>query len=709
MPNLAQFGRRDSSEDHQHPSRRLMKGDSDWKSRDAAKRIYRAYNSGRNDLNQLLHEVRESNQNKQQEYMNKLIHNVDTEEALHEMNESSKNEDETQFVDNLRSAIEGKDELFFKREGLRSIRSLDSLVDYLLDKFHQQWRTLIYAVFPLHQLQTLVFICVVQFISVGTIIRTIPVLGAYISFFFMIYWTLKMFHELSILRERVVWNRLLRLFEKTTTTDSTVHSEFVTVKWEPYFNFFTALFFFLFSLGTAEKMVPNSIMFFGIAVFFALFCFVALADATDSYALIAMIANFLSCVPIILTKMRVSIGFWRIWKPLLELRFGPVRFGLSIPSISLIVVPIVYIVMALRHNKKDALLRTVIPHVVCILWSDIATTMYLIGYRHFTLPGFVLTCALISLIVFPSYTGVTLAIGIVFSQLRSSVDFIQAVKLLFSLLCLMAPWFLQKGIDSLKKTNIYSTVSKKLKLDEYLNNRSWALLAVYVVTLIMAISFMFQGTSTFDATKQVTNLTWPDFDRFCSFNGANVIANQEQCSQLKGTAVDWKGQVQSVRISAIDNSFETLLDYLPDSLEQVLRCFYDTDVSDKEGLPKEIFPNECSLTIHNVYTFELIVSNNKGQIVLIAQHLFREILEILEEGDVIRFVGYFDEHVYRYPTSLKLMQLECVSCKKLSNKKQPKHLKVVSVKADNRQLWNRINFAFRFMFNFVFSPLFYMS
>ncbi|KAI6203709.1 Wolframin [Aphelenchoides besseyi] len=692
MPNLAQFGRRDSSEDHQHPSRRLMKGDSDWKSRDAAKRIYRAYNSGRNDLNQLLHEVRESNQNKQQEYMNKLIHNVDTEEALHEMNESSKNEDETQFVDNLRSAIEGKDELFFKREGLRSIRSLDSLVDYLLDKFHQQWRTLIYAVFPLHQLQT-----------VGTIIRTIPVLGAYISFFFMIYWTLKMFHELSILRERVVWNRLLRLFEKTTTTDSTVHSEFVTVKWEP-----TVLLLIL--IGNSRK---DGSEFDHVLWNCGVLCIVLLCGFGRCNRQLRVNSNdselFVLCSNHFNENARIN---WILEN--LE-----TAFGTEIRTRTIRIVNTKYFVDSSAHSlhchgsttqqKKDALLRTVIPHVVCILWSDIATTMYLIGYRHFTLPGFVLTCALISLIVFPSYTGVTLAIGIVFSQLRSSVDFIQAVKLLFSLLCLMAPWFLQKGIDSLKKTNIYSTVSKKLKLDEYLNNRSWALLAVYVVTLIMAISFMFQGTSTFDATKQVTNLTWPDFDRFCSFNGANVIANQEQCSQLKGTAVDWKGQVQSVRISAIDNSFETLLDYLPDSLEQVLRCFYDTDVSDKEGLPKEIFPNECSLTIHNVYTFELIVSNNKGQIVLIAQHLFREILEILEEGDVIRFVGYFDEHVYRYPTSLKLMQLECVSCKKLSNKKQPKHLKVVSVKADNRQLWNRINFAFRFMFNFVFSPLFYMS
>jgi hypothetical protein len=66
--------------------------------------------------------------------------------------------------------------------------------------------------------------------------------------------------------------------------------------------------------------------------------------------------------------------------------------------------------------------------------------------------------------------------------------------------------------------------------------------------------------------------------------------------------------VQAIRIADIDNSFETLLDYLPDSVAQAIRCFYDTDQADAQALPKELHSNKCSLTQHNHYTYELEVN-----------------------------------------------------------------------------------------------------
>ena len=133
----------------------------------------------------------------------------------------------------------------------------------------------------------------------------------------MVYFTLKMFHDKSILREKAVWARLVNIFQDKQNTQDDVEveksgesedlpkseqketdlvngSRFITVSWDPYINFFISLFFFLFSLGIGEKVVPNSILFCGISVFFAALCFVALADNTDHFALIALVANSLS-------------------------------------------------------------------------------------------------------------------------------------------------------------------------------------------------------------------------------------------------------------------------------------------------------------------------------------------------------------------------------------------------------------------------------
>lgn len=126
----------------------------------------------------------------------------------------------------------------------------------------------------------------------------------------MIYFTLKMFHEKSVVRERALWTKLVDVFrDKETTHDDAEKetenkeekqiepddgSQFITVSWDPYINFFLSLFFFLFSVGIGEKVVPNSILFCGISVLFAALCFIALADNTDHFAFIAILANSLS-------------------------------------------------------------------------------------------------------------------------------------------------------------------------------------------------------------------------------------------------------------------------------------------------------------------------------------------------------------------------------------------------------------------------------
>uniref|UniRef100_A0A914CZ98 Uncharacterized protein n=1 Tax=Acrobeloides nanus TaxID=290746 RepID=A0A914CZ98_9BILA len=342
-------------------------------SKDTARKIYRAISSS-------------SDKHDQAQSLRSLLNHTD-DEAL----------SEEDFIEHLLKNIDSDEVVNAPGEGSNANQhlwhSLDSFVEYLLEKLQLQWRTFLYAVFPLHQLQTLVLICLVQFVSVTKLLNTLPVIACYISFFSMVYFTLKMFHDKSVIREKALWERLLKPLHRhrhehenhpqqdqehpneehsnldDSTDASTVNEEigesrFLTLRWDAYINFFFSLFIFVFSVGAAEKVVPNSFLFCGISVFFSALCFVALADNTDTYALIALIGNFFSCLPLIFTKMKLGIGYWRVWKPIIHTRFGIVQFALGLPSLAMLTVPLVYVFMIVTKCSSERILRTIVPHLV---------------------------------------------------------------------------------------------------------------------------------------------------------------------------------------------------------------------------------------------------------------------------------------------------------------------------------------------------------
>ncbi|CAK5078437.1 unnamed protein product [Meloidogyne enterolobii] len=474
----------------------------------------------------------------------------------------------------------------------------------------------------------------------------------------MIYFTLKIFRKQTSLNDkRAFWERFVQIFQNKSKnlsedqgknfkeniekellleseekiTEINEEEKLLIGSLSPYLNFFLSLFLFLFCIGISDKSVPNSLIFCGIALFFTGISFVELmSDGTFNFwgLITILFANFISFLPVLSSKIKFSIGKRFIWRPFFSWKFGAFRLNFGLASLSLFVIPIILFLIALRKSRQYpssnrffvSFLKSLLPYIICLIWSNIAFTMVLIGFKQFSITNLLLAIALLSLIVLPNYIGATLACGILFSQVKRTIDFvgfISLLKIIFTIIVFLLPLIIRKCYKIiLQKYKIkclffaYFSIFLLFLVFNFFNTKNVLILFfVYLLGSLTVISFLYQSPSSFDASSELTNLTWPQFENHCAMNGANQIHSQMHCSQMKGMAINWKGTVQSVRIADIDNSFETLLDYLPDSVAQAIRCFYDTDSTDEDAIPKDLHSNECSLAQHNHYTYELEVSH----------------------------------------------------------------------------------------------------
>ncbi|KIH54652.1 bucentaur or craniofacial development, partial [Ancylostoma duodenale] len=204
-------------------------GDDDRFSR-GARRMYRVLAerdprlTTEHGIRRLFDEVDSGDIQTQEELLERMFQAAEVQEHVDESTAVTP-DDEEAFVENLRNTVQNDDmePLTEKEKGLRrhkaNLSKFDTFVEYLLQKINQQWLTLIYAVFPFHQVQTLVFICLVQFVSIK--------------------------------RQQKTWKRLLDVFSDKSEQDtdrSNSDSYFITDNnWDAYVNFALSVSLFVLS------------------------------------------------------------------------------------------------------------------------------------------------------------------------------------------------------------------------------------------------------------------------------------------------------------------------------------------------------------------------------------------------------------------------------------------------------------------------------
>lgn len=380
----------------------------------------------------------------------------------------------------------------------------------------------------------------------------------------------------------------------------------------------------------------------------------------------------------------------------------------------------VYACVVLAYPRRD-MYTVVIPHIVCIAWWHTSLELFLVNDVRaiFTSVGWYdvfLTFGVIWLITFPTMAALALVVAVVAAQLRNVFDTVSLTKTAITATILLLP-FLYRKLRSLAEKRNW-TAAKATGAGEW--KMTALALVIYGFLVFASAAVLYESrftTGDVAGGKLARELSWTQYEKFCSYGDENLgnrLRQQVACSQIRNAMVNWKGTVQAVRISKIENIFETVLSYLPDELASRLRCFYGEKVNEttSDGSAMGLPFSECTLAKHNVYTFEIDVagpwglhtlSSAKGSAVLIASAAFQDIVKEFEQGDVVEFTASFlPESLLKYPPKLKLIQLQCVACQLLPVDQQTKRY----VAPYSGNIWSKLFNACSFLFNFICSPVF---
>lgn len=306
------------------------------------------------------------------------------------------------------------------------------------------------------------FVCLAQIISFQSLLHFVPVCICYGSFASMVYWTLKLFHNMRVLKQLELWRGLLRVFVSDNTPTSPLdkkssvgnsfytnspeadleevkptgnHVGLDTFRWasaEPYANFFTSVFVFVLAFALT-KSVPNGIFLCATSI---LFCFLTLFALTDRWDMVVwwtLLLDFISSLPLVMERFQIE-------KPALFQEFvlepmGDIKVTLGFSSFAFGMIPLTYGGMIARNLLMDSsygnvvrLYRGVATHLVILFWWQIGLMLLTSGGMVFSVKSVLLTGAVLSLMIFPTMLAVGIVVGLAISQLRDSLNISNVLK-----------------------------------------------------------------------------------------------------------------------------------------------------------------------------------------------------------------------------------------------------------------------------------------
>lgn len=493
---------------------------------------------------------------------------------------------------------------------------------------------------------------------------------------------------------------LVSLLQEQFDVDIDVESTESQYSWNtltPYFVYFIALPIMVASFSIGNKSYIPCGELFIISLIMTGFCFLGLNDSYDLPTLLALAAHVFASLPVFLQHVPkipvISAVLGCIANPFLSVDLGlNISFNLGLPSIVQMIIPVILFGMAMR-NSWSGIYKILIPHLVCYFWFSVSITTFplttWVSLARATL-GYLLLPVVVPLSVFLFVIGFFYG-G--YKLLQTDV----VGKLLITVVLFAIPLLLtqSKSLMSKKDKNV-SPKSEKFKKILMI---SFAVLGVVPLLFVRLPSV---------SEKKTFELTWDDYKSLCIPKGDIWAPYQIRCRDFIGIKIKWKGIVDQVKVTKVENTAENVIKSLPSVFSDPLYCIYGDKIPDcdEETMSKISFKHcqlvkstgrTCHLSNQNQAVFTLSVRVEETVLNLEAGANFHGRLLALKPGDEVDFSGILSD-VGALSPQLKLKSLNCTS-------RELPVMMGIENDVDDKTLFMLLNEALALAFNFGFFPV----
>ncbi|XP_072857073.2 wolframin [Pogona vitticeps] len=592
------------------------------------------------------------------------------------------------------------------------LHAIMEIKEYLIDVASKAGMHWLSTIIPTHHINALIFFFIISNLTIDFFAFFIPLIIFYLSFISMVICTLKVFQDSKAWENFRSLTDLLLRFEPNLD----VEEARVNFGWnhlEPYLYFLLSVFFVIFSFPIADKeWVPCSELA-TISVFFMVTSYMSLGTSAEPYTRRALMTEVAAGSLFLLQVVPLNLGYLKLLgKTFYSIPIGHLFvLNVSIPCLLFMYLFYLFFRMAQMQNFKGTYLY-LIPYLVCFMWCELSVVIL----QESSGIGLIRASVGYSLFLFALPilgVGVALVCLIHFIKWFITLELIKIVAtVVLCVVPLLFHWWTRAKFSLVE-------IAKSLRKSSIVK-----LILVWLTAIVLFCWFYVyrsEGMKVYNST-----LTWNQYGFVCgprAWRATNMARTQILCSHLEGHRVTWTGRFKYVRVTDIDNSAESAINMLPIFIGDWLRCLYgetypvcdpkNVTIAEEELCQlKYLTKHECHMKRFDRYKFEITVgmpfSNVNGSktiedddvtkdIVLKASNEFKKVLLNLRQGSIIEFSTILEG---RLGSKWPVFELKAISCLNCMSKLSPagRHVKV-------EHDWRiTVQKAFRFVFNFFFSP-----